>query len=160
MTRRTLIGVAAVVVGGLATGAAALAAGGAAWAHGGPGPHGWRHGMMKRMVTAAIDDALDAAQATPEQRAAIQAAHGRVTKAVESHWQTRQARMEELLALFEADAPDPARVAELRTRAEAEHRTIADALTQAITEAHDVLTPDQRRAVAAYVRAHRPGHWR
>ena len=35
---------------------------------------------------------------------------------------------------------------------------MADAISQAITEVHDVLTPAQRKAVADWIRANRPGH--
>jgi Spy/CpxP family protein refolding chaperone len=63
--------------------------------------------------------------------------------------------MDEALALFEADAVDPGRVAAFRTQREAEHRQVGDAIVQALTEVHDVLTPAQRKAVADWIRANR-----
>jgi Spy/CpxP family protein refolding chaperone len=146
MKRRTMIGLLAVLTGGLVAGAGALAF----------GAHAHRHGMMKRFVSAAIDDALDEAKVTPEQRAAIHDARDRVFTALQEHAQTRRARLDELLQLFEADQVDGARVAALRRGAEDEHRKIADAIGQALTDAHDTLTPAQRKAVADYVRSHRP----
>jgi hypothetical protein len=65
--------------------------------------------------------------------------------------------MEEALALFEADVLDPGRVATFRAQRETEHRQVADAITLALTEVHDVLTPAQRKAVADWIRANRPG---
>jgi hypothetical protein len=65
--------------------------------------------------------------------------------------------MEEALTLFEADVVDAGRVATFRAQREAEHRQMADAITQAVTEVHDVLTPGQRKAVADWIRANRPG---
>ena len=65
--------------------------------------------------------------------------------------------MEQALAIFEADTIDPAQLAALAAQHEAEHRQMADAITQSITEVHDVLTPVQRRAVADWLRTHRPG---
>jgi Spy/CpxP family protein refolding chaperone len=148
MKRRTTIGLLAVLAGGVLTGAVALAFG---------GPPA-RHGVMKRFVSATIDDALDQAKVTAAQRTAIHAARDRVFAAVEQHWQTRGAGMEEALQLFVADQIDPARVAALRQAREDEHRRMADVIEQAIVEAHDTLTPAQRVAVADYVRAHRRHH--
>jgi Spy/CpxP family protein refolding chaperone len=141
------LGVLAVVTAGLVTGAAALAF-----------AHGARHGMMKRFASAVIDDALDAAKVTAEQRAAVHAARDRVFDALAEHRRARKDRLAEALALFEADQVDPARVEALRRLGEDEHRAIADAVSQALVEVHGVLTPEQRRAVADYVRSHRPRH--
>ena len=149
LSRRMILGVGAVVAAGLVTGAVAVAHGGG---------EGFRQGMMKRMATAMIDEALDAAQPTPEQRAKIYAARDRAFAAVEAQQQTRAAHMGEALALFEADVVDAGRLAVFRAQREAEHRQVADAVTQAITEVHDVLTPAQRKAVADWIRANRPGH--
>jgi len=148
MTRRMKIGLMATLAAGLLAAATAFAVAG----------HGARHGVMKRVVAAAIDDALDAAQVTPEQRTRIHAARDRAFAALDEHRKTRAARMQELLRLFEADHVDPGQVQALRSQAEEEHRKIGDAISQVVLEAHDVLTPAQRRAVADYVRAHRRHH--
>jgi Spy/CpxP family protein refolding chaperone len=95
---------------------------------------------------------------TADQRAKIYAARDRAFAAVEAHRQTRGAHMQEALALFEADTIDPGRLAAFRSQHEAEHRQVADAISQALVEIHDVLTTTQRKAVADWVRAHRPGH--
>ena len=148
LSRRTILGSLAVLGVGLATTVAAFAHGGG---------HG-RPAMMKRMATAMIDEALEPANPTPDQRAKIYAARDRVFATLEAHRQTRGAHMDEALALFESDTIDPGRVAAFRTQREAEHRQVADAISQAITEVHDVLTPAQRKAVADWIRANRPGH--
>jgi Spy/CpxP family protein refolding chaperone len=144
MTRRTKLGLMATVGVGLVAAATAFGA----WAHGG------RPAIMKRMVTAMIEEALDAAQVTAEQRTTIHAARDRVFAAVEDMRRNRGARMAEVLALFEADAIDPARLEALRAQREEEHRQIADVIGQALVETHAVLTPTQRKALADYVRAH------
>ena len=151
MKRRTAIGLLALLGAGLLTGAGALAFG---------GPHYARHGVMKRFVSATIDDALDEAKVAPAQRAAIHAVRDRVFAAVEQHWQTRGTGMDEALRLFEADQVDLAQVAALRQAREEEHRRMADVIEQAIVEVHDTLTPAQRTAVASYVRAHHRRHLR
>jgi Spy/CpxP family protein refolding chaperone len=149
LSRRTILGSLAVVAVGLVTSVAAFAHGG------GPG----RPAVMKRFVSAMIDDALAPANLTAEQRTQIYAARDRAFAAVEAHRQTGGTHLEEALALFEADTVDPGRVATFRAQREAEHRQVADAMSQALVEVHDVLTPAQRKAVADYVRAHRRGHW-
>ena len=148
LSRRVMLGAGAVVAAGLVTGAVAFAHGGGA---------GFRHGMMKRMATAMIDEALEPANVTPEQRAKIYAARDRAFAAVEAQHQTRGGHMAEALALFESDTIDPGRVAAFRAQREAEHRQIADTITQSLTDVHDVLTPVQRKAVADWIRQHRPG---
>jgi Spy/CpxP family protein refolding chaperone len=148
LSRRTILGSLAVLGVGLITTVAAFG-------HGGPGG---RHGMfMKRFVSSMIDEALEPANVTPEQRAKIYAVRDRTFAAMEAHRQTRGTHMEEALTLFEADVVDAGRVATFRAQREAEHRQMADAITQAVTEVHDVLTPGQRKAVADWIRANRPG---
>ena len=122
LNRRTILASVAVAGVALVSGVAAFAQG-----HGGRGP-----GMMKRMATAMIDEALEPAQVTPEQRTKIYAARDRVFAAMQAQHQTRGQHMQEALALFEADTLDPAQLAAFAAQREAEHRQMADAITQAI----------------------------
>jgi Spy/CpxP family protein refolding chaperone len=143
MTRRSIIGLAGVVVvGGILAGAAALAFG-----------HGDRQAFMRRWVVAEIDAVLDEAGATAEQRQAVHAARDRVLAAAEQHWRTRRDRLGDVLAMFEADRLDSAQVEALRRQGEDEHRRLGDVIIQALTDAHDALTPAQRRIVADHVRS-------
>lgn len=149
MKRRTMFGLMAAGTAGL------LAAGGAA-AYGMHG--GGRHSIMRRMVVATIDDALDEAKVTPDQRTAIYAARDRAFAAVEQARASRRTHFEEGLRLFEADQVDPAQVEAFHRQGDEERRRMQDAIHQAIVEVHAVLTPPQRRAIADYVRAHRLSH--
>ena len=149
MRRRTVIGLSAAVIGGLLAGTVAAIAGAG---------HGLgRETMMRRMAAAAIDGALDEAQASAEQRAAIHAARDRVFAAIQDHRRERGARLDGMLVLFEGDRLDDGLRA-LRRQIEAEHEKIADTVTAALVDAHAVLTPAQRRVVADYVRSHRHAH--
>jgi Spy/CpxP family protein refolding chaperone len=150
MKRRTMMGLAVAGTVGVLSAAAAVAFGG--------GAGGFRHGMMKRMVTAAIDEALDEAQVTPEQRARIHAVRDRVFAAVETQRASRHAHLEEALRLFESDRPDPAALEALHRTAEAERAQVREAVHDALLEVHGILTPTQRRALADHVRAHRMAH--
>jgi len=148
MKRRTMVGlVAAGTVGLVATaGAVALGAGGGG---------GFRHGMMRRMAVAAIDEALEAAQVTPDQRTRIHAARDRVLAAIEAERAGRRPHLEEALRLFESDRPDPAELERLHADAEAARARVRAAVHDALVEVHGILTPEQRRAVAEYVRSQR-----
>lgn len=148
MRRRTVIGLSAAAIGSLVVGAAAFAG-----AVHGPG----REAMMRRMAAAAVDGALDEAQASPEQRAAIRAARDRVFAAIQDHRRDRQTRLDGMLTLFESDRLNDG-LRELRGQIEGEHGKIADTIGAALVEAHAVLTPTQRKVVADYVRSHRHMH--
>jgi Spy/CpxP family protein refolding chaperone len=151
MKRRTVIGLAAGAV--MTVAAAGVGAGALALAH-----SGGRAAIMRRVVTAAIDEALDRAQVTPDQRVAIHAARDRVYAVVEAERTGRHNHLDEGLRLFESDNPDPALVAALHERAEMGRQRVRTAIHEAVVEAHAILTPVQRKAVADYVRSHRFGH--
>jgi Spy/CpxP family protein refolding chaperone len=151
MSRRSLL------IGSLALTGLAITGTATALAVGGHGP---RHRIAARVVSAAIDEMLDEARATPEQRARIHAARDRVFATIGDRGRDRHARFEEALALFESDRLEAAQLEAIRDRHEAEHRRVADTVAQAITEAHDTLTPEQRRIVTGWIRAHRSHGWR
>lgn len=153
--RRALVAIGAVV------GLAALTLGASAYAHG-PG----RRAFMKHMLTQRLDGALDAAQATPAQRAAIHAAGERAFGSIEAFGPGGALRqgpghgmnLERDLALFTADRFDPAELTAGRQERMARMRGAADAFFGALRETHGVLTAPQRHAFAAYLRANAPGH--
>jgi len=148
MKRLTMIGMVAGLAVSLAAGAGALAYG-----HGGA-----RHAIARRMIVAAIDEVLDRAQVTPGQRQAVYAARDRVFTAVAEVRAGRRAHLEEALALFESDQPDPARIEALHQEGEAARAKVREAIHQALVEVHDVLTPPQRKVVADWIRSHRLAH--
>ncbi len=157
MKRRTVLGLVAVPVVALAAGALALTT---AWAQGpgmhGPGGPGLHAGMMRRMVSAALDEALDQANVTPAQRSAIHASRDRAFAAVAADRPDRRAHRDQVLALFESDQLDAAQLQTLHAQMQQRHQAIQAAVSQAIVEIHDTLTPAQRKIVAEYVRTHGP----
>jgi periplasmic protein CpxP/Spy len=153
MTRRTLVGLTVAVSIALIAGAmltSALAQG--------PGMHG-AHGpeMMKRMISARLDEALDQANVTPEQRTAIHASRDRAFATLAANRPDPRAQRDLLLSAFEADQLDMKQVQAMSAQMDYQHQAIRNAVAQAIVEIHDTLTPEQRRAVAEYVRTHGPG---
>jgi Spy/CpxP family protein refolding chaperone len=148
--KRTIFKV-TLVVGGLALALGVALGGATALAEHAMGPH-----AMHRHLAKFIEGALDAAKADPAQRKAIEAARERAMGSVKSIGVEHHAAVQQALTLFEADQLDGARVAALKDARLAEMRKAGDAIAAAITEAHDVLRPEQRRAVADYIRANKP----
>ena len=151
MRRRTLFGLLAIPVVALVVGAAAFTVARA------QGPWRGGPGMMKRMISAALDEAIDQAAVTPDQRTAIYASRDRAFAALDAQRVDPHAQRDRVLALFEADQIDAAQLVALHAQMEQRHQAIRDAVTRAVVEIHDTLTPAQRKIVAEYVRTHGPG---
>lgn len=147
-TRSRKIGL--IVAGALG---AALFAGGVALASGHAHEALFKHHLNQR-----IDAALDAVNATPQQRAAIAAARDHVMTTVRDGHGARQAELEQALTLWQADTLDAAQLAALRTQHQAEAQKTGDAVVQAMSDAHDALTAAQRQQLAAYLRANKSAH--
>jgi Spy/CpxP family protein refolding chaperone len=156
MTRRTILAGVAGAVLTLVAGGVALV-GGLAFAHGPGGPHA---GMMKRMVSAALDEALTQANVSAEQRTAIHASRDRAFAAITAQWPDRRAHKEQVLALFEGERLDAAQLQAVHAQMEQQRQAMHGAIAQAIVEIHDTLTPAQRKIVAAYARSFGPGGMR
>ena len=62
------------------------------------------------------------------------------------------AGLDKALALFEAEKVDSAAVLALRAEPQAKMKKLGNAVVQALYDAHDALTPPQRKAIAAFVR--------
>jgi len=133
--------------------AVATVVGARAYAH---GPGGTHAGMMKRMISAALDEALDQAAVTAPQRTAIYASRDRAFAAFEANRADRMAQRDQVLALFEGDHLDAAQLQAVHAQMEQRHQAIRDAVTQAVIEIHDTLTPSQRQIVANYARTFGP----
>ena len=127
-----------------------------AHAQGPGGPGGMHGGLMKRMISAALDEALDQAAVTTEQRTAIHASRDRAFAALETQRPDRSAQREQVLAMFEGDRLDATQLAAVGAQMEQRHQAIRAAITQAVVEIHDTLTPAQRQIVANYARTHAP----
>jgi hypothetical protein len=120
--------------------------------------HGhWQHGMWKTKVTEHVDDALDAAKVNEAQRNAVHAALDHVFATVEDGRKDHHADFEKGIALFEADTVDPAQLQAMRAEHQAMMEKTGDAIVQAVSDAHDALTAEQRKTIVVWVRNHKPG---
>ena len=70
----------------------------------------------------------------------------------------QKSEIDDVLRLFESDRVDPARLAALRTAREGKLKELGDVIQQAVVEAHDTLTPQQRLVVTDRIRAFRTSH--
>ena len=129
-----------------------LLVGGAAYAMGhGPGGRGR---MMKHMISARIEDAEDAIQATPQQRVAIEQSKENIFAALEARGQARQQNHQQMIALLTADKLDTAALYKIADQHAAEIQDLAKVIVPEIQKIHDVLTPAQRQQLAALAQKH------
>lgn len=120
--------------------------------------HGGRGAFMQSRISAKLDAALDDAKVTQQQRDQIHAIRDRLFKTMADQHKDGRSHMESALHLFEADRIDQQEVTRLRAEQEARHKAAADQFQAALTEVHDLLTPEQRKALADHVR-NQAGHF-
>lgn len=104
--------------------------------------------QVAAFVTDRLDGLLDDIDATPAQRTQIQAIKDRMLQRVQALHATRQATHQTLLAEWSADQVDRAKVHALIDERGAEMKALAHEAADALIEAHDLLTPEQRAKVA------------
>lgn len=104
--------------------------------------------QVAAFVTARLDDALDDVDATPAQRAQLQAIKDRVLARAQALRGDREATRQALLAEWSAASVDRAKVHALIDARAAEMQALAHEVADAVIEAHDVLTPEQRAKLA------------
>lgn len=141
MNRKMLIGMGAL---GL------VLVGGAAYAMG----HGGHGRMMKHMISARIEDAEDAIEATPQQRVAIEQSKETVFKAFEARAQGRQQTHAQVVALLTADKLDTAALYKIADQHAAEIQDLAKVMVPEVQKVHDLLTPLQRQKLAELAKTH------
>jgi Spy/CpxP family protein refolding chaperone len=140
------------VGGGLFALVLAVGLGGRALADGQVGGQ-WKHKMMKQFVQARLEKAFEVVRADPQQRQVIQAAKDRVVAAFEKEHGNRRGMMEDALALFESNTIDQVKLDALIAEHEARRKVMHQTVLNALREVHTTLSPDQRRALTAHIRA-------
>ena len=141
MNRKMLIGVG--VLGLVLVGGAAYAMG-----------HGGRGRMMKHMISARIEDAEDAIEATPKQRVAIEQSKETIFKAFEARAPGRQQTHAQVIELLTADKLDTAALYKIADQHAADIQDMAKVIVPEVQKVHDVLTPAQRQKLAELAKKH------
>jgi periplasmic protein CpxP/Spy len=144
------------VAGAGGLGAGALGAG-ALHAHGGFRGHGRDPEMIHRFIQFAVNEKLDAIEATPEQRQKVREVSDRLLQEAKALHQGKQDLHGEMLELLAQDEPDAARVKALVHGRMEEFSRFADDAADGLLELHRIFTPEQRAKLLADARA-RHGH--
>lgn len=141
---------------------AAVGAAGSALAHGrGPGRGGPE--MHAARLQAQLDDVLELAKATPEQRTAVVAERDRLLALHKPEHGERKAVMEELTRLLQSERMDPQALARLQTKHQTKVAQMLQSVRESVQKLHAIFRPEQRKVIAAYVRDELPSrgsHWR
>jgi len=130
----------------IALGALALVIGaGAAWAHG-PG----RHLMMKQMIDKRVAEAEDLIQATPDQRAQIEASKNAIVTALQQNAQARRQQHQDLVALVTTTGLTATQLHDRVAAHLTQMQTLADSsIIPEIVKVNSLLTKDQLSKLAA-----------
>ncbi len=108
---------------------------------------------IKDRVFEHLEEALeDTAPLSKQQEQAVSALFDRSFEAVHQGRDQRWAMADKALGIFAAERIDEGAVTQLREAHRAEMQQMEERITGALRELHDILTPKQRQAVAAYAR--------
>lgn len=140
----------ALVVGGVVAAAGIVLVGGTAIAER-MGP-----GAMRHRMHAVMKGAVEAARPDDAQRKALVGVRDKAMQQMRSLHEGRRGEMREALALFEGDTLDAKRLEQMKAARLIEMTKAGDVVVAALTEAHDVLRPEQRQAVVEYLKANKP----
>ena len=135
MTKKILIAVGALAV---------LIMAGAAWAHG-PG----RRAMMKQMISKHVAEAEDFVQATPDQRARIDASVNNIIGILQAQRQQGGNMHQELVQLLTGDTLTTDQINAVAKAHADKLQALASKIAPEIVNVHDALTPAQRQKLAA-----------
>lgn len=117
---------------------------------GGHGGHGMAPGLPGR--------ALDAIGASSEQKAKIREIFEAARQDLRPDPGARRAEQAQLAEILAAPQIDAAAAEALRQKREARHEAASKRMLQAMIDAHQVLTPEQRQKLAAHMKAHADRH--
>jgi Spy/CpxP family protein refolding chaperone len=114
------------------------------------GHHGWGRDpeRVRQLITWKLDDKLEDLDATEAQKKSLHALKDRLFEDGKAIMHEQRGARDEAFAQLASENPDPAKLhALVDARIEA-MRAFAHKATDAALEAHKVLTPEQRKALA------------
>jgi Spy/CpxP family protein refolding chaperone len=101
---------------------------------------------------------MDELKATPEQRSQLQAIGAAARADLKPQMKAAHDARGEWMQLFSQPTVDPAAAEALRQKMLAHHDAVSRRMTQALLEASQVLSPEQRRTLAARLQEQMPHH--
>ncbi len=114
-------------------------------------PHGHDPAEVAAFVTSRVDDVLDDLNATPDQRAKVNAIKDRLLAAGQQARQGGQDTHAAVLAEWKSATPDAARLHALVDERVEAMRAFAHQAVDAGVELHGILTPEQRQKVTTKI---------
>jgi periplasmic protein CpxP/Spy len=121
---------------------------------GGCGDHGRDPASVDRMVTSHLEDVLENLDATPAQKTQVMALKDKLLQQGTALRQGGQDVRRQLVAQWDSDAPDRAKVhALIDARADA-MRAFAHQAADAAVDLHGILTPEQRAKISKKIHRH------
>ena len=128
----------------LAAAVVVVAAGSIAW-----GGHAGRHGMMKYMMGAKINEALDYVDATPQQRAVVEQVKKDLIGKFQAAHKAHQGLGPQIAGLLAADSLDVKQLHALADQKADAARAMAHEVIDEAAKIHAALTPAQRQKLLA-----------
>lgn len=114
------------------------------------------HARMHEMMAAHLDKMLTAVDATPEQKAKINTILRGAMQSMGGMHEQLHARMERLHAILSAPTIDRGALEQLRAAQMAEFDARSRTMVNAMADAAEVLTPQQRAKLATMMHDHGP----
>ena len=118
----------------------------------------WHEGGFERVVDHKLDHLLDGVEATEEQRTKVKAILGGVTDEVTQLYQDTRGDKKAMVTALTGNAVDLQKAESLRAERVAAMDQASQRVLQAVAEAAQVLTPDQRAIIAAWIAEHDRHH--
>jgi len=119
--------------------------------------HHGRAGFMKDRIAARVAKALDAIQATPQQRQIVEQAENDIVNAVQAKAQARHGTHQALLQAFTADNFDAQAVQAFADARAQDVKDLAAVVIPSLQKVHDALTPEQRAKLSELAQQHHRG---
>jgi protein CpxP len=116
------------------------------------------HARMERFLSHRLDDLLDDVRATDAQRQQILAIRDRVVADAKALRAGHGDVHRDLLAQWQLDTPDAARVHAIVDARADSMKQLADEVTDAVLQVHAILTPEQRAQIAKKAQRHMEEH--
>ncbi len=116
--------------------------------------HGGDPARMERFITQRLDDTLDDIHATDAQRQQLTAIKDKLVADGKALHAGHADVHKELLAQWQSDRPDAARVHAIVDDRAASMKKFADEVADGLLQAHDILTPAQRAQLAKKAQRH------
>jgi Spy/CpxP family protein refolding chaperone len=121
------------------------------------GAHHARGAVLKNRIDARVNAALDAIEATPQQRQVAQQAETEILNAIQSKHQANRGAHQALLQAFTADNFDGKALQSFADARAQDVKDLSSVIIPSVQKIHDSLTPAQRSKLADYIQEHHRG---